>query len=357
VDANLGPGNLVDEDENFIGDNTGAAQSFVAGTPNARSSWVGTAGAALNPLLGALADNGGTMVLPDGSHLLTMQDDANNGPDGLRGRAPQGLPFDERNFPVAAGSTRDIGAYQFQDCDLFASVVPAGPPLRVGQPATFTLAVTNFGPNACPFDPVLTATLPTGTMVVAASGNATARGNVVTFLVPPLAVNGSASFTLTVLPAAPGLFTVTAAVSTHDDPDVSNNTESGSLTVQPQAVPATGAADVTDLVKIVPLVGRHRRPQKRLFFLLTNVSSTPIQGPMGVVVPGLHPRRGPRLLDASGTTAGGQKFVLVNLGGDDICDPGASTMVELAFSQPFRPRTLDVLAGAFTQDGPVGASG
>jgi hypothetical protein len=64
-------------------------------------------------------------------------------------------------------------------------------------------------------------------------------------------------------------------------------------------------------------------------------------------VPGLRPRRGPKLLDASGTTSGGQKYVLVPLGGDDICNPGASAMVELVFSQPFRPRTLDVLAGAF----------
>jgi len=82
-----------------------------------------------------------------------------------------------------------------------------------------------------------------------------------------------------------GPFTATATVSGHDDPDVLNNTVSGSFTVQPRAIAATGSADVTALVKLVPL-GRHC-PQKRLFLLLTNDSSTPIQGPLGVVVPDL----------------------------------------------------------------------
>jgi uncharacterized repeat protein (TIGR01451 family) len=317
----------------------------VAGTPNAKGSWVGTAGAALNPLLEGLADNGGTFLLPDGSHLLTHQDDANNGNNGVRGRGPQGLPFDERDFPVG-NTARDIGAFQFLDVDVsVAATAPAGT-VRVGQPATFTFAVTNNGPGSAQLDYTLYNSLPAGTTFVSGSGNVSFSGNIATFLVPIISIGQSASFTLTVIPEASGPFNVTAAVAPQsDDPNRANNGASATITVLPAAVPATGSADVTDLVKLVPLVGRHRRPQKRLFFLLTNDSSMPIQGPMGVVVPGLRPRRGPKLLDASGTTAGGQKYVQVNLGGDDICDPGASTMVELVFSQPFTPRKLNVLAG------------
>jgi uncharacterized repeat protein (TIGR01451 family) len=350
VDNNLKPTDLVDEGSNFIGDNTGAADSFAAGTPNANGSWVGTAFTPLDPLLEPLADNGGTLVLPDGSHLLTLQDQPISGNNGVRGRAVgAGLNVpatDERGFPRPAGAPFDIGAFQFQDCDLSVSTSASAGTVRGGQPVTFTLAVTNNGPNPTPYDPILTATLPAGTAVVSASGNATANGNVVTFLLPPLAVGGSASFTLTITPAASGPFTETASVSGHDDPNLANNTASASITVQPRPFPVTGPADVTSLVQLVHL-NFHRRPVPLLFFKLTNVSSTPIQGPMGVVVPGLRPRRGLKLLDASGTTAGGQKYVGVNLGSDNICDPGTSAVVELVFSQPFTPHTLDVLAGAF----------
>jgi hypothetical protein len=152
--------------------------------------------------------------------------------------------------------------------------------------------------------------------------------------------------TLTVLPAAPGPFTVKAVASTHDDPNPANNTAAVSLTVLPQPFPATGSADVTGLVQLMPL-GRRRRAQRQLVFLLTNVSGTPIQGPLAVVVPGLRPRRGPKLLNAAGRTGGRQKFVRVEVGGDGILDPGQSAVVVLVFSQPFTPPGLDVLAGAF----------
>jgi uncharacterized repeat protein (TIGR01451 family) len=338
---------LVDEGSNFIGDNEGAEDSFLAGPPNTSGSYVGTDAAPLDPLLEGLADNGGTVVLPDGSHLLTQQDEANNGNNGVRGHgngagAP---PTDERGFPLPVGAPIDIGAFQFQDFDVAVSTsAPAGT-VRAGKPAAFTLTVTNKGPNTSR-GVTLTATLPAGTAVVGASTGFTVSGNVVTFAVPDLAAGASASFTLTVVPAAPGPFTETAVVSTHDDTNPANNTASARVTVQPAAFPPTGFADVTGLLQVVPQ-GRRRRPQRQLFFLLANDSTTPLQGPLGVVVLGLRPRRGPKLLDATGTTAGGQKFVGVNVGGDDIFNPGQSALAELVFSQPFKVPGLDVLAGAF----------
>jgi hypothetical protein len=114
--------------------------------------------------------------------------------------------------------------------------------------------------------------------------------------------------------------------------------------VLPPSAPAAASGDVTALVQLTPL-GRRRRPQRQLAFLLTNVSGTPIQGPLGVVVAGL-PRR-VRLLNAGGRTAARQPFVLVDLGADNILDPGQGAVVVLVFSQPVGPRALSVLAGAF----------
>jgi uncharacterized repeat protein (TIGR01451 family) len=345
VDNNSVTANLQDGGGNFIGDNTGAADSFPAGTPNPMS-YVGTGAAPLDPLLDPLADSGGSDRLPDGSHLLTHQDQPNSGPNGVRGRGAVyigGGSTDARGFPRPNGGQGDVGAFEYQNFDVAVSAgAPAGP-VRAGLPATFTLTVTNLGPNTSQ-GVTLTATLPAGTAVVGASGSPTISGNVVTFAVPDLPSGGSATFTLTVIPAAPGPFTTTATVSGHDDPNLANNTAAVSLTVLPRPATAAGSADVTALVQVVRL-GHRRRPQRRLVLLLTNISGVPILGPLALVVAGLP--RGVRLRNAGGLTAGQQPFVLVNIGSDNIFDPGASVVVQLVFSRPFRLRGLSVLAGAF----------
>src|SRR5262249_14438769 len=113
------PADMVDFANNFIGDNDGAAGSFAAGTRNDRASFVGTGTAPLDPLLGPLADNGSTVVLPDGSHLLTHEGQANSGNNGVRDRG-FGTGFlndpvptkDERGFPRPFHAPVDIGASQ-----------------------------------------------------------------------------------------------------------------------------------------------------------------------------------------------------------------------------------------------------
>jgi uncharacterized repeat protein (TIGR01451 family) len=342
VDNSGTAGYMVDFDHNFIGDNTGAADSFPPGTPNGDGSFVGTAATPLDPLLGPLADNGADRVLPDGSHLLTHQDEANSGNNGVRDRASDHAEaLDERSSP-RLDAHPDIGAYEFQDFDLAVST--NGPPgaVRAGLPMTLTITVHNLGPNLANYA-TLTDTLPPGTTVVAASGNATVRGNVVTFDVPgPLLPGAGTSFTLTVIPAVAGPFTAQAVVSFHDDSNLANNTATASVTVLPRPFPATGFADVTGFIRIVR---RGRRPRRRLLFFLTNTSATLLQGPLGLVVAGLP--RGVKLRNADGFTRSRQKFVRVNLGGDNLFDPGESTAVQLVFSQPFLPRRLRVLAGAF----------
>jgi uncharacterized repeat protein (TIGR01451 family) len=351
VDNGINPADMFDFATNFIGDNTGAAGSFPAGTRNDNGSFVGTGAAPLDPLLEPLADNGGTVVLPDGGHLLTHQAKANSGNNGVRDRGrgsnfiPLGAPSkDGRGFPRSFNSPVDIGAFEFQDFDVAVSTSAPAATVQAGLPATFTLTVRNLGPNPAR-GVILTATLPAGTVVVAASSSFTVSGNVVTFAVPDLAAGGSTSFILTALPAASGPFTATAVLSGHDDPNPANNTASASVEVLPRPFPATGFADVTALVRVVRQ-GR-RGPRKRLLFRITNVSGTPIQGPVGLVVAGLPRRREARLLNASGRSGDRQQFVRIDLGGDNLFDPGESAMVQLVFAQPFNPRRLHVLAGAF----------
>jgi uncharacterized repeat protein (TIGR01451 family) len=336
---NTGGGNLVS-------DNTGAPAAFATpGTPNANGDFVGTGAAPLTGVLGALGDNGGPRAGAPGSQFPLRTEQASgfavNG--GRAAGAGLSAPSsDERGFPRPVDGRFDIGASELQDFNLAVST--SGPPGRVhaGLPATLTLTVHNLGPNPSR-GVTLTDTLPAGTAVAGASGgNFTVSGNVVTFAVPALAAGGTASFTLTVIPAAPGPFTATASASAHDDPDPANNTAAASLAVLPRPFPATGFADVTSLVQVT-LLGK-RRPRQQLVFLLTNVSGTPLQGPVGAML--LVPR-GVKLRNAGGATRGGQKFVQVNLGGDGILDPGAGAIVQLVFSQPVNPRRLSVLAGAF----------
>jgi uncharacterized repeat protein (TIGR01451 family) len=344
VDNNTLAAAMVDLGGNFIGDNIGAADSFPAGTPNSKGSFVGTAGTPLDPLLDRLADNGAAIALPDGLPMLTFQDEPNSGNNGVRDRATTfAEPTDGRGFPRLIGNIPDIGAFEFQDFDLAVSTsAPAGT-VHAGLPATFVLTVHNLGPTIA-YAVTVTGALPPGTTVVAASDSFTVEDSVVTFAVPQLLPGASTSFTLTVIPAAPGPFTAKAFVSTHDDPNRANNTAAASVTVLPRPFPATGFADVTAFVQLVRQ-GRRRRPQRRLVFLVTNVSGTPLEGPLGLVVAGLP--RGVKLLNAAGLTAGRQKFVRVDVGGDNLFDPGESAAVQLVFSRPFRPCRLRVLAGAF----------
>src|SRR5262249_19582962 len=190
-----------------------------------------------------------------------------------------------------------------------------------------------------------TFTLPAGTAVVAASGSFTVSGNVVTFAVPDLAAGAGTTFTVTVLPAASGPLTVTATGSASEETNLTNNTATAAVTVLPRPVPAAGSVDVTAMLRVERL-GRHS-PKKRVLFRVTNVSGTPVQGPLGLMVAGRRSQPSAKLLNASGRSAGRQQFVRIDAGGDNILDPGESALVQLVFAKPFNPRRLTVLAGAF----------
>jgi hypothetical protein len=94
---------------NLIGDNTGTAGAFPAGVPNGNNDLVGTAADPIDPMLAALADNGGATE----THALLLCSPAINGGDPGFVAPPandqRGAGFDR----VEAGRL-DIGAFELQ---------------------------------------------------------------------------------------------------------------------------------------------------------------------------------------------------------------------------------------------------
>jgi uncharacterized repeat protein (TIGR01451 family) len=328
---------VVDVGNNFIGNNFGEDGLLIAGAPNARGSFVGTSASPLDPLLASLDLNGNLGTIA----ILTQANLPNRGNNGVRDRGQDaGTPTtDERGQPRTSGAHTDIGAFEFQNPDV--AVIASGPTgtIRAGSPLSLNFVVTNNGPNASSAV-VLGVSLPANTTVVSASVGFTISGNVVNLVVPDLAKSVNATITLTVTPSAPGTFTATATLGA--DPDLSNNTAAVSLTALPAPFPAKGSADVTTLVQVNLLSPRKRA--KRETFRITNTSNQAIQGPLGLipVVTG-----GVKLKNASGQVPKKQKFVRLDVGADNILDPGETTMIQLVFSKAFLARRFKVLAGSF----------
>ena len=287
--------------------------------------------------MGPLADNGTIAQVS----LLTHANLPNSGSNGVRDRGQDaGAPMtDERGLPRVSGAHTDIGAFEFQNPDMAVSMSGPTGTIRAGSPLSLSIVVTNNGPNASS-GVVLGVSLPANTTVVSASVGFTVGGGVVNLAVPDLAKLADATITLTVTPNAPGPLTATATLGA--DPDLSNNSAAFSLTVLPAPFPATGSADVTNLVQIENLTPRKRA--KRETFRITNTSNKAIQAPLGLfpVVTG-----GIKLKNASGQAAKKQKFVRLDVGADNILDPGETTSIQLVFSKAFLPRRFKVLAGSF----------
>jgi uncharacterized repeat protein (TIGR01451 family) len=136
------PGTVTSNGFNLIGDNTGVAVEFPAPTGVGGTDIVGTGAAPIDPLLGALADNGG----PTETHELLVGSPAIDAGDPAFVAPPD---FDQRGtgFPRIVNAVVDIGAFETQidlAVDKFAAVGSDLTPLP-GEQITYNIEISAEG--------------------------------------------------------------------------------------------------------------------------------------------------------------------------------------------------------------------
>ncbi|MEA2481073.1 MAG: hypothetical protein QOJ07_2995 [Thermoleophilaceae bacterium] len=197
-----------------------------------------------DPRLGVLRDNGGptpTQALFEDSPAIDAADNAAGPALDQRGgnRPPEG---------GSPGTVKDIGAYEAHSlADLTVEAKAAAPdPATAGSPLTYTLVVSNNGPDA--INGVhLSDPLPGGVALVSVSTNkGTCTGEVACSL-GTLAVGDVAKVTVVVTPSAAGTLRNTATVSANGikETEPANDSANASTTVNAAPEPAPAPAPVT----------------------------------------------------------------------------------------------------------------
>ena len=254
-DCSIGMGMLTSMGFNLVGDNSNC--NFTPGT----GDQVGTGATPIDPLLGALADNGGpdagatptaipTHFPQPGSPAL----DAGNNVDAIGTAFPACRADDQRDVARPVGPRCDIGAIESSaDADLAITKADSADPVNRGDNVTYTLTVTNNGPGGAG-DVQVVDTLPAGLAFVSATpsqGTCMEAALVVTCDLGILASGASATIDIVVTTTAAGMLTNTATVTTSsNDPDASNNSDTENTVVNPVtdiSVTKTDDADPVDV--------------------------------------------------------------------------------------------------------------
>jgi uncharacterized repeat protein (TIGR01451 family) len=167
-----------------------------------------------------------------------------------------------------------VGVAQLADLGLTLSASPT--PATLNQTLTYTLTVTNTGPNDATGVNLID-TLPSSVVFNSASttqGTFTQVGTSVTANFGTIPVGSSATLTIAVTPTSLGIITDTATVSSSQiDPDLSNNTQSLNTTVSRPA--DLGVTIQTDPDTTVPvLIG-----DQLVYTIIVTNAAQPGQGP------------------------------------------------------------------------------
>ena len=163
-----GAGGIVSDGYNILGNDTGCTFTGGAGDQ------IGTEVAPLDPLLGALVANGGPTLTHALEVVSPALDAANPAVPGSGGSAcestdQRGVPRPADGDPVP-GAICDIGAYEALTtlADLSVTKDDAIDPVHVGDTISYTVTVTNGGPDEAA-GVVLTDDLPTTVTFVSAT--------------------------------------------------------------------------------------------------------------------------------------------------------------------------------------------
>jgi len=280
---------------------------------------------------------------PSGSFLLADVSVAANAPLGARTVVvtTSGGTSDPATSPFTTFSVGSPVAV----ADLSLSLTASPDAVAVGDTLTYSLRVGNAGPQAAS-GVRLSAALPAGVRFVSATstqGTPAQNGGVVTCDIGAVPVGGSVVVSIAVQPTAPGSLTLSAALgSTSNDPNPANNSASDTrvavtLTVRnvtPQIRVRAGGLRFLGLVR----VGRNSYVRLRQTLVLQNIGTTPISGPLSLVLDGLGSDVTPSSLQGRTVLSlpARSPYLNVPLGAAGVLLPGRPVAITLDFIGPLR---------------------
>jgi uncharacterized repeat protein (TIGR01451 family) len=186
----------------------------------------------------AFVDNGGNLQDCTPHYVYVQSDPSINANYSYNGDFPNppGEPGGAIESPPGSGVDR----YQFallirplaEQADLEISKDDSPDPVTVGDNLTYTITVTNHGPDPAT-NVVVTDTLPSGVMFVNASPGCVHSAGVVTCNLGNIPAGGSVTITIVVTVTAPGTISNTATVTSDTlDPNTANNSDAEPTEVQ-----------------------------------------------------------------------------------------------------------------------------
>jgi uncharacterized repeat protein (TIGR01451 family) len=186
----------------------------------------------------AFVDNYGNLQDCTPHYVYVQSDPSINANYSYNGDFPN--PPGEPGGAIVSPPASKVSRYQFArlirplaaQADLEISKDDSPDPVTVGDNLTYTITVTNNGPDAAA-NVVVTDTLPSGVTFVSASPGCVHAAGVVTCNLGTIAVGDSVTITIVVTVTAPGTISNTATVTSDTlDPNTANNSDAEPTEVQ-----------------------------------------------------------------------------------------------------------------------------
>jgi uncharacterized repeat protein (TIGR01451 family) len=187
----------------------------------------------------AFVDNYGNLQDCTPHYVYVQSDPSINANYSYNGDFPN--PPGEPGGAIESPPGSKVSRYQFarlirplaeEQADLEISKADSPDPVTVGDNLTYTITVTNRGPDPAT-NVVVTDTLPSGVTFVSASPGCVHSAGVVTCNLGTIPAGDSVTITIVVTPTAPGTISNTATVTSDTlDPNTANNSDAEPTEVQ-----------------------------------------------------------------------------------------------------------------------------